>query len=64
MKISHRHQDTFQRYFKGLTGRRTAGSLIRDEKLAQELKDTIRELRELTSDIRDNPTKYFKFSIF
>jgi phospholipid/cholesterol/gamma-HCH transport system substrate-binding protein len=45
-------------------GEGTAGSLIRDEKLAQELKDTIRELRELTSDIRDNPTKYFKFSIF
>jgi phospholipid/cholesterol/gamma-HCH transport system substrate-binding protein len=46
------------------SGEGTAGALIRDEKLAQELKDTIRELKELTADIKENPKKYFKFSVF
>ena len=45
-------------------GEGTAGSLIRDEEMAKELKDTIRELKELTADIRKNPKKYFKFSVF
>ncbi|MFZ2196363.1 MAG: MlaD family protein [Thermodesulfovibrionales bacterium] len=45
-------------------GEGTAGMLVRDEELAQELKDTIKELKELTSDIRENPKKYFKFSVF
>lgn len=45
-------------------GEGTAGAFIRDQELAQELKDTIRELRELTADIKKNPKKYFKFSIF
>jgi phospholipid/cholesterol/gamma-HCH transport system substrate-binding protein len=46
------------------SGEGTAGSLVRDEELAHELKDTIKELKELTSDIRKDPKKYFKFSIF
>ncbi|MBS1126231.1 MAG: mce-like protein [Nitrospirae bacterium] len=45
-------------------GEGTAGSLIRDEELAQELKETVRELKELTADMKKNPGKYFKFSIF
>ena len=45
-------------------GEGTAGSLVRDEELAHELKDTIKELKELTSDIRKNPKKFFKFSVF
>lgn len=45
-------------------GEGTAGSLVRDEELAHELKDTIKELKELTSDIRKDPKKYFNFSIF
>jgi phospholipid/cholesterol/gamma-HCH transport system substrate-binding protein len=45
-------------------GEGTAGSLVRDEELAHELRDTIKELKGLTSDIRKDPKKYFKFSIF
>ncbi len=45
-------------------GEGTAGLLVRDEELAKELKDTIRELKGLTSDIRKDPRKYFKFSVF
>jgi len=37
---------------------------VRDEELARELADTVRELRELTADIRRNPGNYFKFSVF
>jgi phospholipid/cholesterol/gamma-HCH transport system substrate-binding protein len=46
------------------SGKGVAGLLIKDEELARELADTIRELKELTADIRKNPTSYFKFSIF
>ncbi len=45
-------------------GEGTAGSLLRDEEMAKELKDTIKELKVLMSDIRENPKKYFKFSVF
>jgi len=45
-------------------GEGTAGMLVRDEELAKELKDTIKELKELTADIRENPKNYFKFSVF
>jgi phospholipid/cholesterol/gamma-HCH transport system substrate-binding protein len=45
-------------------GEGTAGLLVRDEELAHELKDAIKELKGLTSDIRKDPKKYFKFSIF
>jgi phospholipid/cholesterol/gamma-HCH transport system substrate-binding protein len=41
-----------------------AGDLITDKKLANDLKDTIEELKELTKDMRENPRKYFKFSLF
>src|SRR4030042_6313022 len=59
-------------------GQGTAGALVRDDELARELKDAITklktlavemdglsvELKALTKDIRENPKKYFKFSIF
>jgi phospholipid/cholesterol/gamma-HCH transport system substrate-binding protein len=45
-------------------GKGTAGALISDEELAQELKGTIKELKELTADIKENPGRYFKFSLF
>ncbi len=45
-------------------GEGVAGSLIRDKELARELKDTVSELKELTKDIKENPKKYFKFSVF
>jgi phospholipid/cholesterol/gamma-HCH transport system substrate-binding protein len=45
-------------------GKGVAGTLVNDEELARELKETIAELRKLTSDIKDHPKKYFKFSIF
>jgi len=45
-------------------GEGIAGDLITDKKLAGDLKDTVTEIRELTKDIKDNPKKYFKFSLF
>jgi len=45
-------------------GEGIAGDLITDKKLAGDLKDTVTEIRKLTKDIKDNPKKYFKFSLF
>ncbi|MDI6891147.1 MAG: MlaD family protein [Thermodesulfovibrionales bacterium] len=45
-------------------GEGIAGDLIADRKFASDLKDTVMEIRELTKDIRENPRKYFKFSLF
>jgi phospholipid/cholesterol/gamma-HCH transport system substrate-binding protein len=59
-------------------GQGTVGALVHDDELAMELKDAITklktlavemdglsvELKALTKDIRENPKKYFKFSIF
>jgi len=45
-------------------GKGVAGELITDEKLGDDLKDTIVELRDLTKDMKENPKKYFKFSLF
>lgn len=46
------------------SGEGTVGALIKDEELAIELKETIEELKELTKDIKENPERYFHFSIF
>ncbi|MBZ0154743.1 MAG: MlaD family protein [Alphaproteobacteria bacterium] len=53
------------------SGKGTAGTLLKDKELASELRetigglrDTVGELKELTRDIKANPRKYFKFSIF
>jgi phospholipid/cholesterol/gamma-HCH transport system substrate-binding protein len=59
-------------------GQGTAGALVRDDELAKELKDAVTklkalavemegfavELKALTKDIKENPKKYFEFSIF
>jgi phospholipid/cholesterol/gamma-HCH transport system substrate-binding protein len=40
------------------------GALIKDEELTKEAKDTINQLKELIKDIKENPKKYFKISVF
>jgi phospholipid/cholesterol/gamma-HCH transport system substrate-binding protein len=52
-------------------GKGVAGKMVKDEELAQQLKDSVTglnqvvlELKDLTKDIKDHPKKYFKFSIF
>lgn len=45
-------------------GEGVAGSLLKDKELARELKETVTEVRELLKDIKGDPKKYFKFSIF
>ncbi len=40
------------------------GSMVKDDELSKELKTTLRELNSLITDIKKNPRKYFKFSIF
>lgn len=52
-------------------GEGIAGSLLKDKEMAKELKqtvtnlkDVIDELKLLTKDIKEQPKKYFKFSVF
>ncbi|RJQ52681.1 MAG: MCE family protein [Nitrospiraceae bacterium] len=45
-------------------GEGLAGSLVKDEELAEELKTTLTGLNVLIRDIKENPGKYFRFSIF
>jgi phospholipid/cholesterol/gamma-HCH transport system substrate-binding protein len=45
-------------------GEGVAGSILKDKELARELKETVTEIRELLKDIKGDPKKYFKFSIF
>ena len=46
------------------SGEGIAGELITDKELAGNLKDTITDIRGLTKDMKENPKKYFKFSLF
>jgi len=45
-------------------GEGVMGSLVKDEELSTELKTTLKELNALIKDMRDNPSRYFKFSLF
>lgn len=45
-------------------GQGLMGSLVKDDELSKELKSTIKELNVLIKDIKENPSNYFKFSIF
>ncbi|HYA26899.1 MAG TPA: MlaD family protein [Thermodesulfovibrionales bacterium] len=45
-------------------GEGVAGSILKDKELARELKETVTEIKELLKDIKDDPRRYFKFSIF
>jgi phospholipid/cholesterol/gamma-HCH transport system substrate-binding protein len=60
-KASQRLSTILERMDKGESA---AGVLMSDRETAQDLKVTIKELRELTGDIRQHPHKYFKFSLF
>ncbi|MFI5294775.1 MAG: MlaD family protein [Thermodesulfovibrionales bacterium] len=46
------------------TGEGAAGALVGDKELAKEVKETVAELKNLMKDIKEQPRKYFKFSIF
>jgi phospholipid/cholesterol/gamma-HCH transport system substrate-binding protein len=39
-------------------------SLVRDKDMAEDLKATLKEINALVKDIKEQPEKYFKFSIF
>jgi phospholipid/cholesterol/gamma-HCH transport system substrate-binding protein len=39
-------------------------SLVRDKDMAEDLKTTLKEINALVKDIKEQPEKYFKFSIF
>lgn len=45
-------------------GEGLAGSLVSDDELSKELKTTLEELNTLIKDIKKNPDRYFKISIF
>ncbi len=45
-------------------GEGVAGTLIQDKELARELKESVVEFKELLKNIKDQPGKYFKFSLF
>lgn len=45
-------------------GEGTAGALLKDDEMAQELTTAIKEMKELLTNIRENPKRYFKFSLF
>jgi phospholipid/cholesterol/gamma-HCH transport system substrate-binding protein len=42
----------------------TLGRLVNDDRLYQDLTASVRDLRALIQDIKANPRKYFKFSVF
>jgi phospholipid/cholesterol/gamma-HCH transport system substrate-binding protein len=42
----------------------TVGKLLRDRELYDQMHSSVRELNELVKDIKDNPHKYLKFSLF
>ncbi|HDL20962.1 MAG TPA: MCE family protein [Nitrospirae bacterium] len=45
-------------------GEGIAGSLVSDDELSKELRSTLEGLNALMKDIKENPKRYFKFSIF
>lgn len=45
-------------------GEGLAGTLLKDKELPNELKNNLLELKALLKDMREHPTKYFKFSLF
>jgi len=45
-------------------GRGTLGRVLRDEKLYQDLQDTIREARILIAEIREHPEKFLRVKVF
>jgi phospholipid/cholesterol/gamma-HCH transport system substrate-binding protein len=45
-------------------GEGTLGRLVKDERLYADLDASVRDLRALLADLKANPRKYFKFSVF
>lgn len=45
-------------------GQGTLGRMVNDTSVYGELNDTLREIRELTADIRENPSRYLSVSVF
>jgi len=45
-------------------GEGTLGRLVRDERLYADLAASVRDLRVLLADVKANPRKYFRFSVF
>jgi len=45
-------------------GEGTVGKLLQDPAVHDELRITIEEVRALVNDLRENPRKYFKVSVF
>ncbi|MBN2288109.1 MAG: MCE family protein [Candidatus Glassbacteria bacterium] len=45
-------------------GRGTLGRLMRDERLYQDLEDTIREARNLIAEVREHPEKFIRVKVF
>jgi len=45
-------------------GEGTLGRLVNDEKLYTDLQTSVKSLNELIIDVKNNPKKYFKFSVF
>jgi phospholipid/cholesterol/gamma-HCH transport system substrate-binding protein len=45
-------------------GQGTVGKLVNDDELYKRLNESVGELRDLIADIKKNPKKYFKFSVF
>jgi phospholipid/cholesterol/gamma-HCH transport system substrate-binding protein len=45
-------------------GEGVVGKLVQDDELSDELVTTLKELNALVKDIKEHPTKYFKFSLF
>jgi phospholipid/cholesterol/gamma-HCH transport system substrate-binding protein len=41
-----------------------AGKLVADKDLAEDVKETVKELKGLIKDIKENPKRYFKVSVF
>ena len=45
-------------------GQGTAGVLLKDKEMAKDLKLIVAELKDMMKDMKENPRKYFKFSVF
>jgi hypothetical protein len=56
------HLDSVMSRFEA--GRGTLGMLARDSTLYAEAVATVRQMRQLLSDVQANPRKYFQFSVF
>jgi phospholipid/cholesterol/gamma-HCH transport system substrate-binding protein len=45
-------------------GEGTVGKLVKDEKLYADLNESVQSIKALVEDVKKNPKKYFKFSVF